>query len=207
MPSTLGTIVRPVAGLLWVFMAVTGYVGYRLLTRLNMPPWLAIVISVAVIWLLFTIWGYFLGPQGGRPVTKRDYDILDRRTKYQTPRGRRMILDSYQAAALVVRDARRLKAEEGLDDDQALGAALHAMTSRLIQVRSRYVGTRQEDYMMDQAYERYGLVLGVLVKEGVLNDRDQPLDHYGITREQAFRDPALLVSLSDVSTLQEWPSD
>ena len=167
-----------------------------------------VVLALGSIWLLLTAWGYLLGPQGGPALTRRDHRILERRANYDTSRKGRMVLDSYEAAAQVTRDARRLKAESArYSDNDAMILALGLVAARIRDVRDRPHRPAVRDYAHEQASERFSLLLRALVQRGVINDLDEPLTSYGLTTEAVLNDPPLLVRLLTVRSLNHWPID
>lgn len=160
-----------------------------------MPVWAIVALCVVGGWLLLTVIGYFLGPQGNQqPVTKRDHSILKRRANYQTPRKRMMILDAHRLAKETVIAARGFRAD-GMGDNEALAAALRGM------VAANPDGIAQNEYTR----EMYGLTLGVLVTRGVLNDLDQPMSSYGVPPDQVIREPELMLERAGVRDLDAWP--
>ena len=172
-----------------------------------MPVWAIVALCVVGGWLLLTVIGHFLGPQGGPAVTRRDSKILERRANYDTPRKRRMILDAYEAAALVTRDARRLTESARYNANDAIIVALGTVAARLRAVRDQPRQRSLRDYADEQALERFGLLLGALVQRGVTNDIDEPLASYGLTPEAVFDDPTLLTGILTVRSLDHWPTN
>ena len=95
------------------FTLAAGLVYWTLTSWTPLPTWLVIAATLLACLLLLTLWGWFLGPQGGPPVTKRDHRIMERRANYDTPGKRLLVSESFEAAALVTVQARAYRAPRG----------------------------------------------------------------------------------------------
>ena len=159
-----------------------------------MPVWMIVVLIVVGVFLLTALIGYFLGPQGNQqPITTRDHEILQRRDDFTTPMKRRQVNDAVRLATRVTTTARQLKGG-GMGDNEALSQALREMVKNPERLAAN-----------ESTRELYAMVIGVLMKQGVLNDLAGPMRSYGITPDQIIHQPEVLVDLVGVRDLEAWP--
>lgn len=193
--------------LFWPIMTLFGFIIYRVLSPFGMSQWLTIVLSALIVWLILTLWGYLLGPQGDRPITKRDDDVLNRRADDLTHTTRRRLTDSYQAAANITCEARRFKAQDPtLTDELAIIAALGLRANKLSDI-PHLSPRRHKTYGYEVASDWFRLTLEALVDNGVIHDIKGPLRDRNLTTDDVLHNPAFLLDVIRVRSLHEWPTD
>ena len=159
-----------------------------------MPLWMIVALIVVGGFLLMALIGYFMRPQGNQqPVTTRDREFLQRRANFANSEMERWQFDdAVRLAEMVTKIARQKKAFSVKSDNEVLSEALCGMVVNPVLV-SALTG------------ELFGMVLGVLMEQGVLNDLDGPMSAYGITPQQVIYAPEVLVELVGVRNLEAWP--
>ena len=141
--------------------------------------------------LVLPVVGWTLGVRDKRRAVKRDLSALDRWAGYEVQGERRLVREAVRTAARVINTARRFGSVPWSGQDEALVKALrweHQDTDRDRRKR-----------------EVYGLVLGVLVVKGVLGWSRKPMRSYGVSLEEAMREPELIVERLGVVDLYAWP--
>lgn len=161
--------------------------------------WQLLLGIALAIFVLLMIAGYFLGPQGGPPITKRDQEILARRAAGTSPRQQRAVLDAYQLARNAVEDAREMAAS-GAGDEDALAQGFNNLLKDPNGALN--YGSGKTEYLA----HTFGMVANILMKHGVLNPLSEiEIEAVAATPTEVVAHPDLIVRVCGVLDLDAWP--